>query len=106
MFSQRSYIPAADGSGRARHLHCELAQSLLSGRKPGPSIIVLDVLVQFLVARFLTEILPVCFNSIKALVLIQDISIESPLSALHTGSGVAKKRPSAAFTCSGFSSIG
>jgi len=65
---QGFYIPTADGSGSARHLRGEPAQRLLPGGKFGAAVIMLDVLGQFLVPCFLTEILPVRFDSIKAVV--------------------------------------
>ena len=68
IFPQGFYIPAADGSGRARHPQGEPAQRLLPGGKLGQAVIMLDVLGQLFVACFLAEILPVRFDSIKAVV--------------------------------------
>jgi len=68
MFSQAFYIPSADGRGRARHPHGEPAERLFPGGKPRQTVILLDMLRQFLVPCFPTEILPVRFDSIKALV--------------------------------------
>ena len=68
VFPQGFYIRGADGSGRARHLHGEPAQRLLPGGKPGAAVIMLDALGQLFLPCFPTEILPVRFDSIKALV--------------------------------------
>jgi hypothetical protein len=68
MSAQGFHIPAADRSGRARYPHGKPAQCLLPSGKPGPAVIMLDPLGQVFVPCFLTEILPVRFDSIKALV--------------------------------------
>jgi hypothetical protein len=68
MFPQRIDIPAARGGGRPRYLHSKPAQRFLACGKLGPAVIMLNLLGQLLVSCFLTEILPVRFNSIKALV--------------------------------------
>ena len=68
VFPQSFYIPAADGGRRPRHPHGEPAQRLLPGGKLGQPVIMLDVLGQLLVPCFPTEILPVGFDSIKAVV--------------------------------------
>ena len=68
IFPQGFYIPAADGSGGARHPHGEPAQRLLPGGKPGQPVIMLDLLGQLLVPCFPTEILPVRLDSIEAVV--------------------------------------
>jgi len=45
-----------------------MAQGFLACGQPGPTVVAFDLLCQFLVPCFLTEILPVRFNSIKTLV--------------------------------------
>jgi hypothetical protein len=72
IFAQGFHIPAADRSGRARHQRGELAQRLLAGGKFRPAIVMLDVFGQLFVACFLTEILPVRFDSIEAVVGLGD----------------------------------
>ncbi len=71
-FAQAFHFLAAHRSGRARHLHGELAQRLLAGGKSRPAVIMLDVLGQLFVSCFLTEILPVRFDSIEAVVGLGD----------------------------------
>ena len=68
LFPQGFDIPAAHRSGRPRHPHSKPAQRFLASGKLGPAVITLNLFGQFRVSCFLTEILPVRFNSIKALV--------------------------------------
>ena len=68
VFPQSLQIPASDGGRRPRHTHGKPAQRPLPRGKLGPAVIMLDVLSQLLVPCFLTEILPVRFDSIKAVV--------------------------------------
>jgi hypothetical protein len=58
----------ADGGGSARDEVGEFCQSFAARRQIGLEIVVLGVLGQFLVAAFYTEILPVSFRSIEAVV--------------------------------------
>lgn len=58
----------ANGSGSARDEFGEFCQGLAAGRKPGAHVIVFGVFGQLCVAGFRTEILPVSFDSIKAIV--------------------------------------
>ena len=55
-----------------RPAHGELAQRLLAGGKFRPGVIMLDVLGQLFVSCFLTEILPVRFDSMRAVVSLGD----------------------------------
>jgi hypothetical protein len=71
-YAQAFHFSAAHRSGRARHPHGELAQRLLAGGKFRPAVIMLDVLGQLFVPCFLTEILPVRFDSIEAVVGLGD----------------------------------
>jgi len=63
--AQGFHIPAAERGRRSRHLLGEPAQRLLAVGKPGPAVIMLDVFGQLFVPGFLTEILPVRFDSIQ-----------------------------------------
>ena len=67
-FAQGFNIPAADHIGRTRNPHGELAQRLWAGGESRPAVVMLDVLGQLFVPCFLTEILPVRFDSIEAVV--------------------------------------
>lgn len=51
-----------------RHQHCELCQSFLARSQSGAPIVALDLLGQRGVTGFDTEILPVSFDSIEAVV--------------------------------------
>jgi hypothetical protein len=68
MLSQGDDVLLAGGCGRPRDKFRKLAERLFSGRELRPQIIVLDVLGQLRVPSFLTEILPVRFDSIEAVV--------------------------------------
>ncbi len=68
MPAKRVDVLFADASRCARHKVGEFCQRLAARGQPGPEIIVLDVFSQLRVAAFRTEILPVSFDSIEAVV--------------------------------------
>ena len=72
IFAQGFHIPPAHRSGGTCHTHGELAQRLLAGGKFRPAVIMLDVFGQLFIPCFLTEILPVCLDSIEAVVGLGD----------------------------------
>lgn len=68
VLAQGVEVLAPDGGGRAGQKLGEFAERLLARRKFRPPVIVLDVFGQLRVGGFRTEILPVGFDSIKAVV--------------------------------------
>jgi len=68
MPAKRIDVLFANAGRCARHEVGEFCQRLAARGQPGPQIIVLDVFGQLCVAAFRTEILPVSFDSIEAVV--------------------------------------
>ena len=68
MRAQRFQVLAAHLGGRARQRFGEFSERALPRRQPRAAIIALDLLGQLRVAAFLTEILSVGLDSIKAAV--------------------------------------
>ena len=68
LFAHRLNILIAHGGGMAGDEFRELGERFLARRKLGAQIVVLDVFGQFCVTGFDTEILPVSFDSIEAVV--------------------------------------
>ena len=68
VFAQLVHVPFPHRGGFARHELGEFPERPFARRKFGARVIVLDVLGQRGVAGFLTEILPVRFDSIKAVI--------------------------------------
>lgn len=66
--AQRHQVLAAYGGGGAGHEFGELRERLLAPRQSGPAIVLFDGLGPGLALGFLTEILPVRFDSIEAVV--------------------------------------
>ncbi len=68
VFAQGLDVLRANGRGSARDQFSKLAQRFLAWLEFGKEIVVLDVLSEFFVLCFLTEILPVGFDSIKTMI--------------------------------------
>lgn len=68
VFAKSVNVPLANGGGSARDELGELCQGLAAGWKPGAPIVVFDLVGQPCVVAFRTEILPVSFDSIEAVV--------------------------------------
>lgn len=68
MFAKGVNVPFADAGWTARDKFGELRQSFVARRQRGPQIAMLDVPGEDCIAAFCTEILPVSFNSIEAVV--------------------------------------
>jgi len=68
VLAQRLKVSCLQCPGSARHQLRESAQSLLARGEVGAIVIVLDVFGQLYIVRFGTEILPVSFDSIEAVV--------------------------------------
>jgi len=68
VFAKSVNVLLANGGGSARDELGEFCQGLAAGRKPGAPIVEFDLFGQPCIAAFRTEILPVSFDSIKAVI--------------------------------------
>lgn len=66
MLAQSLHVLRADGRRRAGQEFAELAQCLLAWRELGLPAVLFDVFCQFPIVGVRTEILPVSFDSIEA----------------------------------------
>jgi hypothetical protein len=68
VFAQSLQVLRSNRGWRPRHQFGKLAERLLAGRQFGELVVVLDMLGQLGILRFLTEILSVRFDSVETMV--------------------------------------